>query len=557
MKKTFIVSCLSAVFALVGCQQKHDCQVYYNAKVYTSDTQMPGASAFVVEEGKITFVGNDKDALDFAGRSAEKIDLQGKRIIPGMCDTHCHCFAMSMALSQKPIVILSEDDSHEQTLRKIKEFADQHPQETIINGFGWGWNVKVFASELDKLGIDKPIFLSSCDGHSAWVNTKLLELLHVDKNFKDIAPGASCFQRDAAGNPTGRVIEVAQCYWAMQKLNLKDESDIVAGLPVVTHFYNSCGLTTVYDAGALSVPDEVALKGISMLPDNTLRVFSSFYYNGTETDDEFIARAKMLREKYTTDMVRPNTFKAFKDGTIEVATAYMYEPYKQPFGSGNGISLFTTEHLTRIASKMAAEGFNIHIHAIGDRAVNETLDVMHNLGKIKGTKAIAHCQYLNEEALAKFAANKDVFYQTTPVWVYDDRNMASVFGEERYLKYNLPLKTVLDGGSTLSFGSDGPASRGEYGINPINNIWACTNQGNDPTLVNRPSENITVAQAVDGYTINAARQMGAADEFGSITVGKSADFVVLSQDIFSIDPANIKDTKVEKTFLKGKCVYSL
>ena len=121
----------------------------------------------------------------------------------------------------------------------------------------------------------------------------------------------------------------------------------------------------------------------------------------------------------------------------------------------------------------------------------------------------------------------------------------------------MPVKSVLDGGVTLTFGSDGPASQGAYGMNPMNNIWSCLNQGVDPSLSNRPEQNLSVSQCIDAYTINAARQFGAADELGSITAGKSADFVILTQDIFTIAPTTIRNVKVEKTYLKGKCVYEV
>ena len=557
--KSFKIAALAAFVLLVSCQGKAGYEVYYNANVYTSDSSLPEATAFVVSGDKIVYVGDDAGALDFAGDKAVKTDLQGKRVIPSMSDTHCHYFALSLAACGRPTLNLGEKDSHEQTLEKIRAFVEKYPDIPVIQGSGWGWNCNIVASELDKIVSDRPVLLMACDGHTGWVNSKLLEMLGVDRNFKDIAPGASYFERDADGNPTGRVVETAQCYWVAQTLGARNSEDIVNGIPSVTSLYNSFGVTTVYDAGPLMVPDSVALEAAMLVPDNTMRIFASIYYNGTETDEELVDRAKRYRERYTTEMLRPTTFKAFKDGTIEVATAYMSEgrefknpPYRR---AGRGICLFTTEQLLRITSKVAAEGFNIHIHAIGDQAIDEVLDVMAGLGDISGTKTIAHCQVLSEKVLAEFAANKDVFYQTTPVWMAQDHNFESCFGSEVFKKYDMPLGTVSRAGITLSFGSDGPASSGAYGMNPMNNIWACLNQGKDPSLNNRPDENLTVAQCVDAYTINAAGQFGAADEFGSITVGKSADFVVLDRDIFTIETADIKNAKVERTYLKGKCVF--
>ena len=558
--KTLALAALAALALLTSCKKEEVCTVYYNANVYTADAALPEASAFVVKGDKIAFVGSDEDALALASEKAAKVDLEGKRVLPGMCDTHCHYFAMSLAGSGKPSLHLEEKESHEQTLARIREFVEANPDIPVIQGNGWGWNCNILASELDKIESSRPVLLMACDGHTGWCNSALMKSLGVDKNFKDIAPGASYFERDAEGNPNGRIVETAQCYWTAQALGARDENDVKTGMPKVAALYNSLGVTSIYDAGPLMVADSVALKAAQMVPDNTLRIFASIYYNGTETDEDFIARAKMLRERYTTDLVRPNTFKAFKDGTIEVATAYMSEgrqftnpPYRR---AGRGICLFPTEQLLRITQKVAAEGFNIHIHAIGDQAIDEVLDVMEGLGDIQGTKTIAHCQVLNEKTLPKFTANKDVFYQTTPVWLAQDPNFIKSFGPEVFKKYDMPVKSILDGGVTLTFGSDGPASKGDYGMNPMNNIWACVNQGKDPSLNDRPEQCLTVAQCVDAYTINAARQFGAESEIGSITAGKGADFVVLDRDIFTIDTAEIKDAKVEQTYLLGKCVYS-
>ena len=561
MKTNFLkfIAIAASAALLTSCLKDGDAEVYYNARIYTADTQMPQATAFVVKDGRIAFAGGDAEALAYAGDGAVKTDLQGKRVIPGMCDTHCHYFAMSLTKCGKPSLALDEHDSQEQTLEKVKAFAEEYPDVPVITGQGWGWNCTILASELDKLGIDRPILLTACDGHTAWANSKLFELLGVDKNTKDIAPGASYFERDSEGNPNGRIVETAQCYWTSQALGTRTTEDIVKGMRVISSLYNSFGVTTIYDAGALAVRDEMALQAAVNVPDNTLRIFASIYYDGTESDEEFIERAKMLRGKYTTDLVRPNTFKTFKDGTIEVATAYMYEPFTNPpyRQAGHGICLHQSEELLRIASKMAAEDFNIHIHAIGNRAIDEVLDVMEGLGEISGTKTIAHCQVLSEKVLDKFAANSDVFYQTTPVWMAEDPNFHKCFGDEIYLKYDMPVRSVYDKGITLTFGSDGPASKGPYGMNPMNNIWSCLNQGVDPSLSNRPEQNLSVSQCIDAYTINAARQFGAADELGSITAGKSADFVILTQDIFTIAPTTIRNVKVEKTYLKGKCVYEV
>lgn len=534
--------------------------VYYNAKIYTAEKDMPEATAMVVEDGKIVYVGNDEEALRMVGNKAQQHDVNGKRIVPGFFDAHEHFLMMSSTSSGMPTLKLDINDTHEQVLQKVKAFAQKNPDLKYIYGMGWSVSAQpALASELDKLGLKIPVVLVDQDGHTHWVNTVALEQAGVDKNTPDLVPGASYFERDAEGNPNGVVREPAQCSWLTHKLELYTKDMIKQGIPVVAQQLNQVGVTTVVDCGVVNAPDEVGLQAAKEWEDPTLRLFASVMYNYVESADEYAARAKKDIKEYNTEMLHTNTLKIFKDGTTDAGTALVFKPYtdEYPGKAGTyGNCMVSNEKLEALARKAADMGMNIHVHTIGDKAISDVLDVMEKLGPIEGTKTLAHVELLTGGAYEKFLNNKDVICTTTPVWNLDGllTRTRRYMGEENYFKYHMPFKDMLDNGIRITFGTDMPAST--EGFNPLKNIWAAACVGLDSALIWRPGKAMTVAECVDATTIRAAEQVRAQNELGSLKAGKWADFVILSQDIFSIDPKKIKDVTVEGTFLKGRPVYS-
>lgn len=206
-------------------------QIFVNGKLYTADKESKG-TAFVVEEGEFLFVGSDKEARTYAQEGDEVRDLQGARVIPGMMDTHCH-FIMMSSLKFDEWAALEFHASHEETLASLKEFAEQHPAEEspIIRGLGYGLNCKTLATELDKAVSDRPAFLLDSGGHSAWVNTKMMELVGLDASTPDPKPGASYFTRDAEGNPTGQVIETEAELFIIEGAGIASPQNIADRLP--------------------------------------------------------------------------------------------------------------------------------------------------------------------------------------------------------------------------------------------------------------------------------------------------------------------------------------
>ncbi|MGI6105400.1 MAG: amidohydrolase [Raoultibacter sp.] len=528
-------------------------KIFTNAKVYTA-ANSSHAEAFVVGENRFLFVGSNEEVQSFVRDVDEVVDLQGARVIPGMIDTHCHYLAICAANMGSQIAI-SEEASHEEVLEQFRRVAEENSIDELplISGIGYGIHCKPTAAELDRAVSDRPVLLLDSGGHSGWMNSKMIELAGIDKTTPDPKPGASFFARDENGVPTGQIVEVEAMVYVQSKTGLANTKNLADLWPHMTKTLHSLGYVAAYDAGILFLSEREALEILSS-QDSTIQLFTSFYFNGKRPVDEFLSEMLDLRARYANDWIHPATLKMFKDGTLEVFSALMYEEYCAP-GSGKGEEMLSSELTLAMAKAAAENGFNVHVHAIGDRAIDETLDVFDVLGHIEGTKTMAHVQVLPEKGVERFTACGDVFYQTTPVWLHRDEFTYEVLGEPRYSR-QMPLRSLAENGVVLCFGSDAPVSGGARGMDPFLNMYSAVCRGVDSeTFIPPLSEGISIEASIDAYTINAAAQLKAEEEIGSIEAGKKANFVVLNQDILEIDSVDIKTVKPRSTWSEGVCVF--
>lgn len=539
-----------------GNSKQGEPQVYYNAKVYTADRDKPSATAFVIEGGDFVYVGDDRGALAY-GRG---VDLQGKRVIPGIVDSHCHP-ALVGVMSMLDMIQLNEHWDLETTLSFLKKAAvdDRHKDLDIILAVGFSVPCSPNrAVDLDRAIPDRPAIIMDAGIHSYWLNTKAMELLNLTRDTPDPIPGSSFYERDVDGNPTGYVVETTAGFTLFRKLSVFTPELIYKAMRGMLPLFSQNGVTTLYDAGFCLFEEETGLKGLRRMEEEgelNTRMFTSYLYLGPAVDspERMLGAMRANHEKYTTDLVHADSLKMFGDGTIPVQSAWMEKEYLPP-ASGRGAPVLRLEEMLAAAVPAAAAGFSIHSHAIGDAAILQAMALSEALGDIEGTKTICHVQILPEGGAEKLAEQKNVFYQTTPYWLEDDPFAKEVLGEDRYLR-QMPLASEFNAGLRVTFGSDFPASEGEAGVNPFNNIHRAVNRATDGKLAPPPSEAIGVKECIDAYTINGARQLRGEDRFGSITVGKSADFVVCSDDVFAVKPEKIRDVHVEETYLRGKNIY--
>lgn len=531
-------------------------QVYVNARVYTADKKNPEATAFAVENGRFAYVGGEEGAKKYG----EPQDLGGRRVVPGFIDSHAHPVA-DAALNALNAIEIPPEANESQALKLIarKSLLRSHRNLRIVVARGvTNPHFKLTAKDLDSAVKDRPAILLTEDCHAAWMNSKALEISEITKGTPDPIPGISYFQRDFSGNPTGFIVEATALYPLIKKLGICGTRAIKKGLPPLLSTYAKYGYTGCVDVGFLMLEEDKALRALSQMAESgslKMHYFTSYVYFGPIVDSPEGALKKMLslRKKYASQLLRPNILKLHIDGTLELASAWMFDEYCIE-GKGKGAPLLTLKAMLPVARLAADNGFDIHVHAIGDKAISEALDLMESLGKIRGTKTIAHCQIFPADGVERFKRQGDIFMQTTANWLNADDFTKRMLGPERYAM-QVPIGSMVRAGVPVTFSSD--SIGGEMGIDPFYNIYHAVQRKYDDgkEIIPPNSEGISLADAIDAYTINCAKQADADAEIGSITPGKYADFAVLDKDPFSIPVKELKNVGVQKTFFCGECIF--
>lgn len=529
---------------------------YFNGKIYTADKGSTEAEAFVVEDGRFTFVGKKED-LPQCDRS---VDLKGRCVIPGLIDSHCHMLS-AVTQSVTSMVFVDESTTPEALGKELVSLMEEeeYGEDMVVAAMGIDLTIGTFSAEnIDCEISDRPVIVFSNDGHGLLLNSFAMYKLGINKDTKDPGP-ESYYARDKEGNPTGLVIEIPAmrpCRAILPDPTVKEYKEII---PRIAAGYASYGYTTVFDAMSCYDRQVDVLKALSQLDKEgglSIRVSTSFGYNGEEyiKAEEVVSLMKKNREKYTSDNVVCNTMKMITDGTIEERTALLYEAYSDD-GETTGSETLDSEEMKAAAKLAGQAGFDIHIHAIGDKAVGRAIDTLCSAGKISGTKTIAHNQVYTEEDIKRVTEAGDIFFQTTPHWMTADDFTRACLGPDRFLK-QFPVGTMERAGVCVSFGSDSAlepdtanAFAGMY--------YACT-RGDEALLGEEclppKSEAVSRMESLYAYTLNGARQLSLDKETGSISPGKSADFVILDRDIITCPIEELSGTKVLETFFRGNKV---
>jgi len=538
--------------------------VFLNAKVYTVNAAQPWAEAVAIRDGTIVFVGDTADVMPLIGDETTQYDLHNQLLLPGFIDTHVHPLhggGYARALS------LDTFGDADAWVAAIDEFAKGRPDAEII--FGYGFLASAFGPEgptrqlIDAVVPDRPVLIMDEGFHGAWANSAALEALNITQDTADPTPGYSYYKRDENGDATGYLLE-GTAGQAVQALDIINDDEVIEGTKIVVDIMNSYGVTGAFDAGGRGDPERTArmLKNIESSGDLTLRLVGAVFANGEDSPAESVAIAAKWRDVVKGDRYHYNTLKIPDDGTVEGRTAAMFEDYQGEPGN-SGETVFTEQQLVEMISGAAAQNIDVHIHALGERAVHETLNA------IEATRAavpisdsrftICHIQVVIDQDVGRFA-ELDVIAQSTPLWAAYDLYGKQFVSDDQFERY-WRFQSIADTGARLTFGSDFPASgAGTLGLSPVMQIEIGHTRQDpgspDSPVQPRESERMSVESLVRGFTIDAAYQIRMEDEIGSIEVGKKADVVVLDQDIFSVDPYTIHKTEVVMTVLDGEVVYS-
>jgi predicted amidohydrolase YtcJ len=525
------------------------------------DAARSWAEAMAVREGRIVYVGSDVGARAFVGPKTRTFPLGGRLVLPAFQDAHIHPVSGGVELGQCDINDLA---TKEAILEKVRSCAASDKKAWIVGG---GWALPAFPDAnptkemLDAVVPDRPVLLSAADGHSSWANSKALELAGVTATTPDPLNGR--IERDASGAPTGTLREAAQRL-VDQLVPEPTALEHLAGLRRALTLLNGYGITAVYEANAgggpkggsvtLATYREAERQGfLSMRVRVSLGTDAA---RGAEQVDDMVR----LREAFTSARVRPVAAKIFADGVIEARTAAMLDNYDDRPGQ-RGEPRFGDAALQALVARLVDRDFAVHVHAIGDRAVRMTLDAFAACRKASADRGlrhqIAHLQVIEPEDVPRFR-DLGVIANFEPLWAFADAYVRDLtwpaLGPERS-KRMYPIADLARSGAVVSFGSDWSVSS----PNPLEGIQvAITRQAvlaqerRDPLL---SEQAIDLPTALAAYTMGAAYANGFEKETGSLEVGKSADLVVLSLNLFALDPHEIAKARVLLTLLEGKAVH--
>lgn len=535
-----------------------------NARVYTVDPARPWADAVVVRNDSIVFVGDEASAGKFIGSNTVVRDLGGKLVIPGFVEAHMHFVSAGATAT---VLELNIGQTIDEWIAAVDRYARDNPDRPVI--FGYGFIASAFGaagphrSLIDAVVPDRPVIIMDEGWHTAWLNSAALKALNVTRDTRDPVPGYAYYKRDENGDATGYLLEdVATA--ASDMLFPVTEDLIVEGLDVITRTMNRQGITTAFDASPMGLERDFVKRVLERVADRgrlTVRVFGAAAVDAADQAASAVEWAASWREEVKGDRYHYNALKIFQDGTIEAKTAAMFEDYQGDPGN-SGHAIFSEDQLASMMTDAAERNIDVHVHALGDRAIHEALNAIEVARDAHpGTASnftLIHIEVVADQDIERFA-ELGVIAQTSPLWFsYDDYGKQFV-SDDQFSRY-WPVRSLEEAGATLAFGSDFPATGlGIAGMHPLLNIEiGHTRQlpgQPDAPIQPRASERLTIESLVRGYTMGPATMLHMEDQIGSIEVGKKADLIVLDQDIFEIDPYSIHKTQILLTIMDGDVVH--
>ena len=383
-------------------------KIFINARAYTLDDKRPWAEAVAIDGDTIVYVGDNAGALALAGKSTEQHDLQGRMLLPGFIDTHMHpiaggAFARALSLDTLGTV--------KGWIQAISRYADANPDAQVI--FGYGFLATTFGPSgptrqmIDAVVADRPVLIMDEGFHGAWANSKALRVLSITHDTPDPVPGFSYYKRDAKGNPTGYLLEDTAGL-AMEALDVITAEAMVDGVSYVIDTLNSYGVTAVFDAGVEGYEEALPaiLKQLEDAGDMTVRIIGAYRPGGPDDVDRAVKNAEHWRATIEGENYHYRMLKIMLDGTVEGRTAAMFEDYQGEPGN-SGETVFTPQQMTQMISGAAARQIDVHVHALGERAVHETLNAIAAARKAHPNSAtrytICHIQVITDDDLPRFA----------------------------------------------------------------------------------------------------------------------------------------------------------
>src|SRR5213594_4659758 len=549
-----LISVLACIFLLIAAAESRPAAdlIITNAKVWTVDKSNPAAKAVAVLGDRIVAVASNSDVNNWRGPNTHVINAEGKLLLPGFNDSHVHFVNGGLALDA---VQLNDATSPEEFARRIGERAKQTPKGEWIMGGDWDetkWTpAKLPTKELiDPVTPETPIFVSRYDGHMSLANSVALRLAGVTAKTPD--PPGGVIVRDAQGNPTGALKDAAQDLVNKVIPPLTHEQRVKAVKRALAHAV-SLGVTSVQHMNP-DYEDIAAYSELLQRGELTTRIYAAPLI--TQVDDQ----TKIgIRHAFGGPFLRIGAVKAFADGSLGSATAYFFQPFDdQP--NNHGILSDEMHPVSLMHDRMMkadAAALQLCTHAIGDQAISMILDIYSEITQAHGEAdrrfRLEHAQHIAAKDFDRFA-QLHVIASVQPFHAIDDGRWAEGrIGRDRASR-TYAFRTFLDHGVRLAFGTDWDVAP----LNPMLTLYAAvtreTLDGKNPQGW-FPEQKLTVAEAVEAYTMGSAYAEFQDKDKGSITPGKLADMVLLSEDIFSVPPDDISKVKVLRTLVGGWQVF--
>ena len=520
--------------------------IILNAKIFTGDEANPWAQAVAVKGNRIFYVGTNQGAEALKTRDTRLIDGHRHTLTAGFIDSHVHLLSGSIWMSAAQ---LSEVNTAEALRQTLTNFAEQNRTAPWIVGCGIRYTIVSTRHELDAISTDRPIYVESFDGHTAWANTKALQMAGILHDGRTLSNGIVV--RDEQGIATGELREADAIDAVVGLVPLPDENRKRELLKRAIHEFNKTGITSVHNMNG-DMAEMMTYVALEDAGEMTLRVYVPYHVR-LETTEAALDEALQM-SKVSMDYVRGGAVKFFMDGVWESYTAFNVHPYADN-SETKPEPIFSLEHFTRMASACDRMGLQIAVHCCGDGAVRQALDGYETIQKINGKRdsrhRVEHIEVCQPEDMPRFRELGVIASMQTshaPLSREADITWTNRTGPQRW-PYAFPWRSLKEAGVTLVLGSDWTVAP----FDPIYHINVALNRERyDATC---PDQRLTLAECILGYTRDAAYAEFMEHEKGQIKEGYLADLVLFSHDLFAMNPAEIADARAVLTIMDGRIVF--
>jgi predicted amidohydrolase YtcJ len=543
-------------------------KIWFNAVIRTLDPSVPAATALASKDGKIIAVGRDTDVLNLSGPETQAVDLGGRTVLPGFVESHTH--ALWGACQDLYEVNVNYGAAYGELVAAVKQRVARSSGDAMITGGPWRHDMrpKMGASPraaLDAISTEVPIALADVTKHLLWCNSRALELAGLHDGIEDIEGGI--IERDPkTGAPNGILAETACA--PVRRLFTHTPEELARATRYFVERFNRLGFTAFKEPMAIET-DLAAYQAADQRGDLTLHM-AAHLVRQSPLVPEMIPYDEMERWRrvYASPNVRTDFAKLFLDGVAPGFTASFTEPYLAASGydadnhDADAILLLTPEAIAQEITELDRRGFTVKMHAVGDNAIRRGLDGIEAARRENGSSGlrheIAHAPFIRIEDLGRFSVLDAVAEVSPKLWYPNPATQAqtALLGEDRVSRCHA-LRDYLNANINVTYASDWPAA------SPDPNPWIglagmISRQdpfGNYPGSLG-PEQAITLDQALPLFTINGAHSLRMGEETGSISVGKSADFIVLDAPLESLSPAEIAAVEVRETVWKSQTVFA-